>query len=239
MADEREDGERHPRAAESRTGHVAGDNDFDGVSGDEILFQNDNGSLAMWTRISAGTGAAPVVYTGTQNPGPSWHVVGTGDTNNNEVAGILWQNDNGALVLWEDPTFSQAALTFTFNTLGVFPTVDSSWHVKGMQDINGDRRADVVFQNDNGAVVVWEMGGTGGTTITSVNLVNINPGSAWHVVGLRDMNNDQKIDILFQHDNGAAAVWLDYQPLGGGLATFQPFGIIPNPNPNRHVWDLV
>ena len=109
-----------------------------------------------------------------------------------------------------------------------------------MADVSGDLRSDIVFQNDNGAVVVWEMGGAAGTTINAMNLVNLNPGPAWHVVGLRDMNGDQKADIVFENDNGAAAVWQDYHSLGSGLATFDTvLAITPNPNPNGHVWDLL
>src|SRR5215475_3768487 len=83
------------------TWHVVGDNDFNDDLSDDILFQNDNGALAMWTGISAATGTVGHMYAGTQNPGPSWHVVGTGDTNGDHAAGILWQNDDGALALWE------------------------------------------------------------------------------------------------------------------------------------------
>ena len=174
------------------TWHVVGDNDFDGLSfgisgttgGDDILFQNDNGALALWTGINSATGAVEHMLAGTQNPGPTWHVVGTGDTDGLPgmlpTAGILWQNNNGALVLWENPTF--AAGTFTFNTVANLPTVDPSWHVKGMADLNADGRSDVVFQNDNGAVAVWEMGGIAGTGVAAMNLININPGPAWHVV---------------------------------------------------------
>jgi len=219
--------------------HVVGDNDFNGDLSDDILFQNDNGSLAIWTVTSAATPTISGMFAGAQNPGPTWHVVGTGDTTNNNSAGILWQNDNGALALWENPTF--AAGTFTFNTVAALPTLDPSWHVKGMTDVNFFfGTADIVFQNDSGAVAIWEMGGATGTTITAVNLVNINPGPAWHIVGLRDMNNDERGDILFQNDNGAAAVWEDYQSLGGGSATFNTvLAITPNPNPNGHVWDLL
>jgi len=218
--------------------HVVGDNDFNIDAADDILFQNDNGSLAIWTITSAATATISGMFAGTQNPGPSWHVVGTGDSSGDQRAGILWQNDNGALVLWENVTFS--AGTFTFDAVAALPTVDPSWHVKGMQDINGDGRADVVFQNDNGAVVVWEMGGTAGTTVNAANLINLNPGPAWHIVGMRDMDNDQRIDILFQNDNGAAAVWENYHSMGGGSATFTAvLPIIPNPNPNGHVWDLL
>jgi len=223
------------------TWHIVGDNDFAAGApafGDDILWQNDNGALVIWSGISAASGTIADILAGTQNPGPTWHVVGTGDTSNTvggSAAGILWQNDNGALVLWEDPTF--AAGTFTFNTLAALPTVDPSWHVKGMADINGDHREDVVFQNDNGSVVVWEMGGT---TIANANLINLNPGPAWHIVGLRDLNFDGHIDILFQNDNGVAAEWEDYQSLGGGSATFNTVAAIsPNPNPNGHVWDLL
>jgi serralysin len=28
------------------------------------------------------------------NPGPSWHIVGTGDYNGDGKSDILWQNDN-------------------------------------------------------------------------------------------------------------------------------------------------
>jgi len=220
------------------TWHVVGDNDFNLDHADDIFFQNDNGAVAMWTGIITATGIVSGMFAGTQNPGPTWHVVGTGDTTNDERAGILWQNDNGALALWENPTIG--APTFTFNTVAALPTLDPSWHVKGMQDINGDFRADIVFQNDSGAVAVWEMGGGLGTTILSANLVNLNPGPAWHIVGLRDMDDDSHIDIVFQNDSGAAAVWEDYQPLLGGGATFNTvLAITPNPNPNGHVWDLL
>jgi len=213
----------HPLPNPGPTWHVVGDNDFDGDLGDDILFQNDNGALAIWTAINPDTGGlggpGVLISAGTQNPGPTWHVVGTGDTNDDgtvhgeSIAGILWQNDNGALALWEDPLFvpgvGNRPGTFTFNTVAALPSVDPSWHVKGMADLNGDFRADIVFQNDSGAVVVWEMGGAAGTTVTAMNLINLNPGPAWHVVGLRDMNGvvvDKHAVILFQNDNGAAAV---------------------------------
>jgi len=226
------------------TWHVVGDNDFDGDHGDDILFQNDNGALAIWAAISPDTGGVggPGVrmFAGTQNPGPTWHVVRTGDTNADFQAGILWQNDNGALALWESADFLNNfpfVSTVTFLSIDALPSVDPSWHVKGMADISGDSRSDVVFQNDNGAVVVWEMNGT---TISAANLVNLNPGPAWHIVGLRDMDADGLVDILFQNDNGAAAVWEDYHSLGIGSATFTTLlAITPNPNPNGHVWDLL
>ena len=119
------------------------------------------------------------------NPGPTWHVVGDNDFNGDCADDIFFQNDNGALALWEDPTF--AAGTFTFNFVSeVSAAPNPSWHVKGMADLGGDGCEDIVWQNDNGAAAVWE----------------------------------------------------DYH--AGGLATFNTvLAITPNPNPNGHVWDLL
>ena len=229
------------------TWHVVGDNDFDGDHSDDILFRNDNGALAIWNQISLDTGGVggPGVgmFAGTQNPGPSWHVVATGDPGNFGHAGILWQNDNGALALWGSADFSNNfpfVSTVTFLSIDALPSVDPSWHVKGMADFNRDGRSDIVFQHDSGAIVIWEMGRPFGTGIDAANLININPGPSWHVVGLRNMDGDNRADILFQNDNGSAALWENYQSLGGGSATFNTvLAIDPNPNPNGHVWDLL
>ena len=35
------------------------------------------------------------------NPGPSWHVVGTGDFNGDGKSDILLQNTNGEVAIWE------------------------------------------------------------------------------------------------------------------------------------------
>src|SRR5262249_30720550 len=121
--------------------HVVGDNDFSFDGSDDILFQNDNGALAMWTVTDAGVPTISGVFAGAQNPGPTWHVVGTGDTNNNFRAGILWQNDDGTLALWQNPALDVFSHTFTFNTVAALPTVDPSWHVKGMADVTGDGKA--------------------------------------------------------------------------------------------------
>ena len=40
--------------------------------------------------------AAVIVGAVGTNPGPGWHIKGTGDFNFDGLADILWQNDNGS-----------------------------------------------------------------------------------------------------------------------------------------------
>ena len=66
---------------------------FNGDGKSDILWQNDNGTPAIWTdgwhqRSHWRRGRLA-------NPGPSWHVEGTGDFNGDGKSDILWQNDNG------------------------------------------------------------------------------------------------------------------------------------------------
>jgi hypothetical protein len=54
-----------------------------------------------------------------------------------------------------------------------------TWHAKAAGDFNADGKADILWQNDNGAPAVWLMDGTG---VASFGPVLPNPGSDWHVI---------------------------------------------------------
>jgi FG-GAP repeat len=50
-----------------------------------------------------------------------------------------------------------------------------SWRLVGTSDVNGDGKADILWQNADGTTTVWEMNGT---TIAAAVAVGI-PGAAW------------------------------------------------------------
>ena len=95
----------------------------------------------------------------------------------------------------------------------------------GTGDFNGDGKADILWQNDDGMPAIWEMNGTsiiGGGALP-------NPGPSWHVAGTGDFNGDGKTDILWQNSDGTPVIWLMNGTSfigGGGLA---------NPGPGWHV----
>jgi hypothetical protein len=59
------------------------------------------------------------------------------------------------------------------------PNPGPAWHAKQAYDANGDGKADILWQNDDGTPAVWLMNGT---QFVSFGAPQANPGSSWHIV---------------------------------------------------------
>ena len=92
-------------------------------------------------------------------------------------------------------------------------------------DFTGNGKADILFQNDSGAVVLET---TTNLSITGGGLLS-NPGPAWHLVASADFNGDGYNDVLFQNDNGAI---VDY--LMNGTTVIGGYSLT-NPGPSWHL----
>jgi hypothetical protein len=190
-----------------------------GGDADWIVLQNTSGPLALW-RMSGTT----IIGGGLAgNPGPTWHVEGTGhflfgDGNTD----IVWQNDNGSVAVWGIDGITVRGGGLVASNPG--PT----WHVEGTGHFFGDVYSDILFQNDNGSVAVWQMSGT---NIVGGGLVASSPGPTWHVEGTGKFFNDGNSAILFQNDDGSVALWdmSGTNIVGGGLVTTS------NPGPTWHI----
>jgi glucose/arabinose dehydrogenase len=72
-------------------------------------------------------------------------------------------------------------------------------------DFNGDRKADILWQNTSGARAIWLMNGTTRTSNVSLGFV----ATSWSIVGSSDFNGDGKSDILWQNNStGQRLIWL-------------------------------
>lgn len=81
---------------------VAGVGDFDGDGNSDILWRNNNGSLAEW-QMNGSTIALSerITFAGIAvTPDATWHAVEIGDFNGDGSSDILWRNDNGAMAEW-------------------------------------------------------------------------------------------------------------------------------------------
>ena len=159
-----------------------------------------------------------------RSPGPTWQVVGTGDFYGRGLSDIVLENINGEVVIWEmmgNTIVGGGAVSTTSGPDIPGPT----WQVLGTGDFTGLRLAakslgpapplpyglaDIVLQNINGEVVIWEMSGTsviGGGAVQTGGSVE-NPGPTWRVVGTGDFYGRGRSDILLQNDsNSQPLIW--------------------------------
>ena len=198
--------------------HQPQTNDFSGNGHSGILWQNADGTPAIWTMD--GTNLVSGSNIGF-NPGSSWHEIGTGDFNGDGKADILWQNTDGTSAEW----FMNGTSLISGGSVAFNP--GPAWHAIGTGDFNGDGKADILLQNTDGTAAVWLMNGL---NIQSGANVGFNPGPSWHVIGAADFNGDGKADILWQNNDGTVAEWFmnGTQLISGGSVAF-------NPGPAWHV----
>lgn len=172
-------------------------NDFNGDGRSDILWANDNGAVFDLLGTANGGFTNNGDYS-SLNLGTGWHVAGTADLNGDGKADMLLRNDNGAIF----DLLGTANGGFTNNGDASFVSVATSWHVAGTGDFNGDGRDDILWRNDNGTI--YDMLGTANGGVTNNgDQSSITVGTAWHVAGIGDFNNDGRDDILWRNDNGA------------------------------------
>ena len=190
---------------------VRGTGDFYGDGKTDILLQNQDGSIDVW-EMNGSTitqGGFATIGGAAVNPGSAWQIKGTGDFYGDNHSDILFQNQDGSVEIWDMNgtvvTQGGEVSDAQGNVINPGPT----WRIAGTGDFYGDGKTDILFQNQDGSAVIWEMNGTeitkGGAV--GVNGAAVDPGSNWHIVGTGDFNNDGKTDIVFRDQTGAVVTW--------------------------------
>jgi hypothetical protein len=117
-------------------------------------------------------------------------------------ADILWRNVDGRIAEWTMNGLTVAGGGFVNGGA----SVTSDWTIAGVGDFSGDRKADILWQNTDGRVGLWQMDGASlvlggfansGTPVTP----------DWHIAGVGDFSGDGKSDILWRNDDGRIAEW--------------------------------
>jgi hypothetical protein len=69
-----------------------------------------------------------------------------------------------------------------------------AWQIKGTGDFYDDGNTDILLQNQDGSVAIWDMSAGG---VVRSGVVAENPGPSWQVKGTGDFFGNGDSDILF------------------------------------------
>ena len=170
-----------------------------------LLWRHDaQGWLATWQMngVTLVGSSAPTI---SQVADANWKVAGMGDLNADGQQDIVWHNDaTGALAAW----YLRGTQVTQTSSLSISGVSDASWKLRGVGDTNGDRYADLLWQNSSdGRLAVWLMNGT--QVIRTANLsISRLTDTNWKVRALGDTNGDGRDDLLWQNSaTGELGVW--------------------------------
>jgi hypothetical protein len=199
-------------AVSAATGSAqASDLNGDG-KGDLLWHHQTTGELYAW--LMNGTVAASGSYLSPARVSDlGWQIRGIADFNADGKLDVLWHHQTtGDLYVWLMNGTSVTSAAYLNPSRGT----DIGWQVKGVADLNGDARPDLLWQNQSGgAFSVWLMNGvTRSSTVATTPAAMTDP--QWQIRGLADFNADGQPDVLWHHQaTGDLYVWF----MGGTTAT--------------------
>ena len=174
-------------------------NDINGDHTTDVVWREDSGRVAVWemngVNVLANNFVADI---------PNyWHILeADSDFDGDGNSDILWQDDNGVVVLWTMNGPNILSNTVIAGT-PEFGTIPDYWHLEDTGDFTGDGRADILWREETGRVVLWEMSGA---DIVSNALVAEVPLSS-QIEDTADFNGDGMNDILWRDPDGTLRIW--------------------------------
>jgi FG-GAP-like repeat len=131
---------------------VRGFADFDRDGDQDMLWQNSAGLTVIWKMRGLSYESGSVIATA---PASDWYFSGIGNFNGDRNLEILWRNRDGTLVTWEIQDFKLKSGTTLSINVGAIET--TGWYVQAVTDFNKDGTSDILWNNSQGSMVLWEM----------------------------------------------------------------------------------
>jgi hypothetical protein len=188
--------------------HVA---DFNGDGNVDILWRDRvSGENALW--LMKGETLAKGVYLDV-DADAEWSIQGVADFNGDRKLDILWRNTkSGEVAAW-----LMGGDDGNIRTKGVYVSpepIDLNWQISGITDANGDGQLEILWRNySSGENAFWNLNNEALIASRLTLEDKIHPG--WKIVGVADINNDGRTDIIWQNSvSGEGAIWQMGEQLG-------------------------
>ncbi|MCZ6799289.1 MAG: FG-GAP-like repeat-containing protein, partial [Nitrospirae bacterium] len=179
-------------------------NDVDGDGKDDLVWRNTaTGDVGAWLGNGLTLGSTGILAAGVA---ADWVIAGLGDVDGDGNDDLVLRNTApGDAQVW----LGTGGLTLGATDI-LAAGVAAEWVIKGLGDLDGDGKDDIVLRNTiDGSVGAW-LGN--GLTLGATGII---AGAAleWVIAGLGDVDGDGKDDIVLRNTTtGDAGVWL-----GNGL----------------------
>ena len=184
---------------------IVGSGDLNGDGPADVVWQHEmTGQLAVWY-LSGTQVVATLPLSIDRVEDTNWKIRAVGDANGDGFADLFWQHTTqGWLAVW----FMRGAEAIATESLSPARVPDTSWRVAGAGDIDGDRKADLLWQNDDdGRVAAWLMDGTRAVGQRVLSIPSVTDPN-WKLSGVSDASGDGYADALWQNMvTGELAVW--------------------------------
>lgn len=179
---------------------VVGTADLSGDERPDLLLQNQQtGAVTLWVMNGVTKTGEQTIPIANNTP---WHIMATADLNRDGHADIIWQNfATGQVFVWFMTASGGVAVAIDFGYVqdagSTIVTVGATARIVGAADLNGDGKADLIWQDAGGNLAAWYMDGR---IVTAA--LSLTPGrvaTTWVIRAVTDLDGDQHPDLVWQN----------------------------------------
>jgi uncharacterized delta-60 repeat protein len=184
--------------------------DFNGDGKEDLVWRNSLTGVALTWFLNGATYNGESNFSSTVTD-QNWQIVSAGDFDKDGKDDLFWRNRvTGQNLVWFMNGTAKIGEREINDIAGNNRRVlGDDWKIKATADFNKDGYLDILWRNGvTGQNVVWNLGGSDGTTYQSENSIGPAFTGGWDIRTAADFNLDGNVDIAWRNAvTGADVIW--------------------------------